>query len=263
MKEKSESKNMAFFAIGIVALVLVGFFAANIMSPQLPDSIKVITGNEESLQRTLSTTGTVEKLVSPDQAEIYLSVETLESTATVSQAENATISEQVRTALKNAGVTDAQIETTYYTVQEQFSWEENWSKQVSTGFKTTNSIKVTITDLTKTGSVVDAAVLAGANNVSNIQFTLSKVAQSNAKQLALTEAAEMAKTKAQSIANGLGVSLGEISSINENSYYYTPNYRNYDMAMSAGAMEEIKIETPISPSDVSISATVNVVYKLN
>ncbi len=263
MKERSENNNMAFFAIGIVALLLVGFFAANIMSSQLPDSIKVITGNETDLQRTLSTTGTVEKLFSPDQVEIYLSVETLESTATVSQAKNATISEQVRTALRNAGVTNSQIETTNYGVMEEFEWEANWSKQVSKGFRTTNSIKITLTDLTKSGSVIDAGVTAGANRVSNIEFTLSKTAQENAKMLALKEAAEMAKSKAQSIASGLGVSLGEVNSISENSYYYAPNYRNYDMAMSVGVMEDTKIQTPITPSDVTVSATVSVIYKLN
>lgn len=258
---KEGNNNTIVFAIGIVALLLVGFFAATLMAPKLPDEIKVTTGSQEELQRTLSATGTVEKLVSPDQAEINLSIETLASTASVSQEDNAKIAEQVRIALRNAGVKESQIETTYYGVNEQFEWEASWSKQVSKGFKTTNSIKVTLTDLTKTGSVVDAAVSAGANRVSSIQFTLSKEAQETAKQNALTDAAKMAKTKAQSIASGLGVSLGKVSNISENSYYYAPNYRNYDMAMSAGA-ESVKVETPITPSDVSVSATVSVVYEI-
>ncbi len=71
----------------------------------------------------------------------------------------------------------------------------------------------------------------------------------------------MAKTKAQSMASGLGITLGEVQSVSENSYYYTPNYRSYDM-MAVGA-SEAKAETPVSPSDVSVSATVNVVYELN
>ncbi|NMA44814.1 MAG: SIMPL domain-containing protein [Candidatus Diapherotrites archaeon] len=257
MKEKN---NTIVLAIGIVALLLVGFFAATLMVPKLPDEIKVTTGSPEELQRTLSANGTVEKLVSPDQAEIYLSVETLANTASVSQENNAKLAEQVRTALKNAGVKDSEIETTYYTVNEEFEWEENWTKKVSKGFRTTNSIKITIKNLTKTGSIVDAAVSAGANRVSNIQFTLSKEAQERAKQEALTDAAKMAKTKAQSIASGLGVTLGKVNSITENAYYYTPNYRNYDMAMNA--ITESKAETPITPGDVSVSATVSVIYEI-
>lgn len=260
MKEVNKD-NTIVFAVGIVALLLVGFFAATLMVPKLPDEIKVTTGSPAELQRTLSANGTVEKMISPDQAEIYLSVETLATTASISQEDNAKISEQVRMALKSAGVKEAQIETTYYTVQEQFEWESNWSKQVSKGFKTTNSIKVTITNLTKTGSVVDAAVSAGANRVSSIQFTLSKEAQESAKQQALTDAAKMAKTKAQSIASGLGVNLREVKSISENSYYYAPNYRNYSYDMAVGS-SEAKAETPITPSDVSVSATVSVVYEL-
>jgi uncharacterized protein YggE len=76
----------------------------------------------------------------------------------------------------------------------------------------------------------------------------------------LLDAAKMGRTKAESIASGLGVTLGEVKTISENYYYYTPNYRNYDYAMSAGA--EKSVTTPISPSDVSISATVNVTFEL-
>jgi len=258
--EKCEHKPIGL-VIGAVLLLLVGFLAAGVILDEKTDTINVITGEAQEFQKTLSTSGTVEKMISPDQAEIFLSVETLNKSANVSQTTNATTSDAVRTALKAAGVSDKQIQTTSYTVQEQYEWSSSMQKSISVGYKTTNSIKVTITDLTKTGNIIDAAVNAGANRVSNISFTLSKEKQEIVKQEALLDAAKMSRTKAQSIASGLGVTLGDVKTISENYYYYTPNSRNYDYALSSEAMEA-KIDTPISPSDVSISATVNVTFEL-
>lgn len=256
-----KNNNFVFLSIGIIAVLLLGMFSANLMmNNKEPSTINVVTGNADELIRTLSANGTVEKMVAPDQAEIYLAVETLDKSATVSQEQNATTSEAVRKALKLAGVYDAQIETTSYTVQEYYEWDNYTQKSVSKGYKTTNAIKVTTDDIALTGKIVDAAVKAGANNVNNISFTLSKEKQETVKQEALIDAAKMAKTKAQNIAAGLGIELGEVKTVSENYNYYLPNYRNYEYATSSDSAG--KVSTPISPSDVSINATVNVTYEL-
>lgn len=257
-----KNNNVIFLSLGIIVVLLLGMFSANLMmNNKEPSTINVITGNAEEFIRTLSANGSVEKMVSPDQAEIYLSVETLNKLATTSQEENATISDAVRKALKLAGVYDAQIETTSYTVQEQYAWDSSLQKSVSKGYKTTNAIKITTDDITRSGKIVDAAINAGATRVSNISFTLSKEKQETVKQEALIDAAKMAKTKAQNIATGLGIELGKVKNVSESYNYYTPNYRDYSYAMASDSMEA-KIDTPISPSDVSVTANVSVTYEL-
>lgn len=255
-----KNNNMVFLSLGIIAVLLLGVFSANLLlADKTPSTINVVTGTADELARTLSANGTVEKMVAPDQVEIYLAVETLDKSATVSQTENATITESVINALKTAGVTAKEIQTTNYSVQEQWEWNGTLQKSVSVGYKTTNAIKVTLKDLTKTGTITDVAVSAGANRVDAISFTLSKEKQEAEKQIALTEAAQAAKIKATAIASGLGVELGNIKTVTESYNYYTPNYRMYDTVMSDGAE---KSTTSISPSDVSISANVSVTYEL-
>lgn len=244
--------------VAIVALAVVLIVAAFAVTTG-PKEVNVYNTGEDNLN-LLSVNGTVSKEFAPDRAEIVLSIVTTNKDAALSQQENADKATSVMNALKLAGVKNSEIETTGYNVRTEYEWDRTLEKSVLKGYTTTNTIKITLSNLSIVGKVVDAAVDAGANNVSNISFTLSEEAQLAAKNEVLREAAANAKAKAQNIASGLGVQIGEVHSISENSYYYQPVYKSYD-TLSAVAEDAGSI-TPISESDVSVSATVSVQFEI-
>ncbi|HPM85747.1 MAG TPA: SIMPL domain-containing protein [archaeon] len=255
--DSNESRLMPILAILVAAiLIVVAFNAGSASSDRV-----VVTSDPAADVKTLSVSGSVTKMVTPDKVDIVLSVETLDDLANKSQSDNAILADKVRTALLNAGVASSEVKTISYSVNEEYEWNDVLRKSEPKGYKTINQIQVTLKDITKAGSVVDVAVNAGANRVSSISFGLSKEKELEVRKTALSEASSTAKAKADSIVQGLNVTLGKVYSISENSYYYTPvNYRDYDMAV--GVVEE-KASTPITAGDVEVTASVAVQFELN
>jgi uncharacterized protein len=254
-----------FMIIGILVLVAIVMVAFSIGSssakPTQIGTIQVDGLNGSDNVRTLSSSGTVEKIVAPDKVEIVLSVSTLDKSAQKSQSDNAEIADRVNTSLNSLSSVRAEVKTLGYSVNEEFEWNDLERKSVSVGYRTTNQIKVTLngSDVSAAGRVIDVAVNAGANSVSSISFGLSKDRELEVKLAALKEAGALAKSKAQSIADGLGVSVGKIKTVSENSYFYYPNYSN---ASGASDMVAAKVSTPITANDVSVTAEVSVVFEL-
>ena len=243
-------------------LLAVAFTAGQIYTK---DSNIVISGNGANLDtKTLNVSGSVTKNVSPDKVDIVLSVETLDLSAQKSQSDNATIADKVKNAISSLNSVQSEIKTLSYSENEEFQWNDLTKKSESIGYRTINQIQVTLKGdyLTRAGTVIDVAVKAGANSVSSISFGLTDAKELEVRKQALNEASAVAKTKAQSIADGLGITFGKVQSISESSFYYTPNYKSYDNVMAAGS-SSAQAPTPISAGDVEVSASVNVNFEIN
>jgi len=248
---------IAILVVGI--LVAVSFMAG---SSSNPSSILVNTSSNPDI-KTLSVSGSVTKMVSPDKVDIVLSVETLDKSAQTSQSNNAVIADKVKSTLESFSSVRAEVKTVSYSVNEEFEWNDLTKKSVSIGYRTINQIQVTLNgnDISGAGRVIDAAVTAGANRVSSISFGLSKEKELEIRKTALNEASATAKAKAESIAQGLGISVGKVSSVSESSFYYAPNYANYELAKSADAGSSAP--TPITAGDVEVNASVAVSFEIN
>ena len=97
---------------------------------------------------------------------------------------------------------------------------------------------------------------AGANKVNQISFGLSDAKREQLYTDALADAAKNARVKADAIAEGLGVRITGIVSASEGYVSVTPYYRSLGAAESA-----VSYDTEISAGDVSVSASVSVVYE--
>ena len=252
-----EKKDMT---TGLAIIVLVMLLLGILVGINVTPGETTIYNTDSQNLNLLSVSSTVSKDVAPDRVEITLSVLTLEELAKESQQENARITSEVVNALKLIGVKESEMETNNYSVREESEWDYQIEKRVTKGFRTTNSIKITLSQLDKAGDVIDAATIAGANSVSGIVFTLSKEKQQQAKENVLSEASSYARVKANAVGSGLNVTIGKVHSVTESSYSYVPNYYNYEMAGSA--VKSDSVETPISPGDVSVSATVSVEFEI-
>ncbi len=249
-----QEKIISWILVGVALVLLAGIFLSL-------GERQIVVSNDNNL-RKVSVSGTVEKEVMPDKALLRLSVLTEGKTAKEVQDENSLAMEKVINALKYAGVKKEEIETTNYNLYPWQEYDPQSQKMVDKGYRLTNTITLTTTNLEQMGNYLDVSVKNGINQVEGISFTLSDEKEKEIKEELISKASEKAKSKAQSLASGLGASLGEIMYITESSYnggYY--NYRYADTMLSAA--KESAPAPNISPEKVTVSLTVTVEYRLN
>ncbi len=210
--------------------------------------------------QTIAVSQTAEREVMPDEAQVYIEIQTRADDAGDVKDQNAKQSAQVLDALKEYGIAEKDIETTSYYLNEETKWDRDKEEYLVTGYILTNILKVTTQDIGSAGEIIDVAVDAGATGVNNVQFTLSKDRESEIRTELLAEAAQQAKAKAETLVAAVDAELGDIVTMSESSYY-TPifRYAAYDMAMVSS---EEKAETSISPEQLTISATVSITYEI-
>lgn len=241
----------------IVGMILVVVVVLGVLGIQALKSI--VPSNENPAQ--VSATGNSELSVMPDKAIVRIKVETDGKTAQIAQDKNSEIMAKVQSALKRAGVDSSDIESDQYNLYPWQEWDSITQRSVDKGYKLYHTIKVTTDDFEKVGELITVAVDAGANGIENIQFDLSDAKQAEVKKEALQQASKNAKEKAQAIADGLGVRLGELLSIQESNFNYGPIYRGMEMAaMDAGG--KMSPPAPIQPDKLDITATVSVSYRI-
>jgi uncharacterized protein YggE len=208
-------------------------------------------------QASVTTTGTYQTKVAPDQASASLQIQTKADTAEEAKNENAIISDDVLTGLLKAGIEMKDIETENYNVYPEYNWTSGYQEII--GYTATNSITVTTKDFMNLGKIIDAGVDNGAT-VSYINFELSIDKNNEYKALVLANASSDAKNKASAIASGLGKKVGKIVSISTDDYNYYP-YPIY-RSDSAGSTSVKEVATNIQPTSLDIQATVTVTYKI-
>jgi uncharacterized protein YggE len=195
---------------------------------------------------TVSGTGTVTAV--PDQASFSFTVQTKAATAVAALTRNGNDTKAVIAAVEAAGVAEADIQT------DQVSLDPVQSNDGTSivGYTASDTINVTKLTIAKSGAVVDAAVGAGATDVSGPSLSLSS--QDALYDQALKDAVVQAKTKAQALADAAGRSLGGVVTIVEGG-------GSAPIPFAVGAASSGN--TPIEPGTQEVQATVTVTYALN
>ncbi|NQU78901.1 SIMPL domain-containing protein [Candidatus Woesearchaeota archaeon] len=254
--ESKQSLTAIILALGFAVIALAIIFA-----PQ-PD-VNVTTGGEGATQRnTISVRGEAQFETFPDQAEMYIRVKTDEATANQAQEQNARLMNTVKAALKKAGVSDDDMESTSYNLWPQQKWDRDREEYDITGYTAQHLLKITTDDVTDVGRLLDVAVKNGANGLDRVSFSLSDSKEEDVNSESLAQASSNARDKAEAIAQGLGVRLGDIVAVSESNvgynYYAAPKYA---MAESMGS-DSRAFDTEISPENVNVDAYMNIVYEI-
>jgi len=217
-----------------------------------------------SQEKTISVQGNSVLKVQPDLVAVYINVETLNSSSDIAGTENARIVEDLKVKLIMAGFEKKDIETQNYDVAPDYDWSNG--NQRLRGYKAVHSLKVSVssdkTDMI--GKAVDAATSTNSL-VLGISFELSQDKNNEYKAQALKAAGQDARTKAEAMAAGLGLKLGEVQSVSSQDYIYSP-WRMYDAVAGAVPMaansEASKVATDIQPGQREVSANIAVIYTL-
>ena len=208
----------------------------------------------EPPMRTITVTGTGAVTLTPDLAYVYIGVQTQDASASVAMSSNTSLAGAVIAAIKAVGVEDKDIQTSNFSISPQPIYDEAYNITGYT-YMVQNTVHVTVRDLDKLGSLLDAAFEAGANTINSISFDVAD--RTEPVSQARLAAVENARRQADELAEATGVSIGEVQTI---SYYdSTPIVRDYvevrTMSDSAGSV-------PIQSGSMEISTTVTIVYAI-
>jgi len=273
------SSDCGKFAVVAALLLAVGIMGGGYLLAQGDYASKLnVTGgpsypnvyvSSTPAEHAISVSATASQKVAPDLLNIQVRVQTESANAKESQEDNADVSAVLKSKLKALGLEDTSIQTVSYSVDPIYDSTYSCDKSGYnchydsrlTGYRTSHTLNVELTDLDKGGDVVDAAASAGTNQtfVDYVQFTLKDATRRAVEKSLLKTASEEAKSKAEGIAQGLGVSVGKVLSASQSNSYYPVYYRamSYDMAEGAAAPK-----TSLSPGQVDVSATVSTSFEV-
>jgi uncharacterized protein len=224
-------------AAGLTVVALAGAVGL----PDLAGAQDATSAEPDTL--TVSGVGTVKAV--PNEAQMSFGVETRRPTAQAAVAANADAMRQVINALRQAGARE--IATQWVNVYP-------YSREDGTidGYSASNSVSAT-SDIDAAAGLIDAAVEAGANQVSG-----PGMSSSNAEALyrqALAKAVDEARARAEVLAKAAGRSLGEITTIVEAGAAPVPLY---DRAQGG----DVAASTPIVPGQQETTANISVTFSL-
>ncbi len=238
-------------SIVILAVLLP---AAIILSACGPASI---VANPAPPQRTLIVNGTGTVTLTPDIAYINIGVHTEAATAAEAVASNNGQAQQVVDGLKKAGVDAKDIRTMNFSIYPNTQIDPQTNQKTGTTYVVDNTVYVTVRKLENLGSLLDAAVQSGANNVNSIQFDVAD--KDAATKQARDEAIKDGKAQAQELATSAGISLGSLQSISFSSNVPVPLVQAFGKG-GGGAAEAAAV--PINAGTMSLTVNVMMTYEI-
>lgn len=250
-------------AVGVLTLLIM--IIAVFMVIKIFKEVKIVDANEGN---TITVTGDSEVFAKPDIATITFSVRAEDPDLVKAQADaEVKVAEAIK-AVKDSGVDEKDIQTTYYNAMPIYDWDQKCGvygcesgERKLKGYEVNESVSIKVRDLTKASSIIG---LIGSAKVTDIQGPNFDIEDRDAlMEDARKEAIDEAKSKAKDLANELGVNLGKIVSFNDggNDGYAVPMmYGAKDMAVSessAGA-----VAPTLAEGQNRIYSSVSITYKI-
>lgn len=195
---------------------------------------------------TITVTGTGSVLVVPSIAHIRLAVVTRNASLEEAQQQNNESMTNVIRAIVNEGVPREFIQTTSFSARPIYDYVDG--KQIFETFEVRNEITITLEDLDRLGEIIDLAINQGANEVVSVTFSVDD--PENFYEEALTLALRNAESKAEVMAQELGVSLNPIPT------------KITEVDSGGNGVKLFAAATPVEPGTQRIEASVKVDYKL-
>lgn len=205
--------------------------------------------------RTMTLAGHGEVRVAPDLGLVTIGVLSQGDTAAGALKANTAAMQAVFATFKDAAIADKDIQTSNFTVQPRYDYNNNNQPPRLVGYDVSNNVTVAVRKLDSLGAVLDRVVSAGSNQINGILFQVSKpeAAMDEARKLAVADAAR----KAHVYAAASAVALGDIVSISEGGGNPPPIVMQAKTIRAEGAAD-----VPIAQGEQAISVDVNIVWEI-
>ena len=205
----------------------------------------------------LSVTGNATVVKPADKLAIAVGVESYDRDKRKAVADNAEKMRSVQEALKAIGLTEKEVQTRNFVLLPQMTPAPknppaNWMPEIA-GYQVRNTLEIHTTRLELAGEIIDAVSKVGGNQIQDLSFSLQD--EESAKTEALIKAFQQADRYAKALANEAHLQLGEVLELSVGQAY---------VGMRAFKVQALSVEaqTPISPKDVEVSASVSLAYQI-
>lgn len=221
---------------------------------------------------TISVIGKGEVFAKPDIATFSFTVGAKEADAVASQNKAGETMDAVLVYLKESGIDEKDIKTSYYNLNPRYEYPQvtctQWScppqgEPKLIGYEVSQSVSVKVRDTSKAGELVAGVGSKGAQNVSGLSFTIDDEDKlmAEAREAAIVDAREQAKA----LAANLGKTLGRMTGYWEEQGGYPMPYGiggAMDMMKSESAMSEMSRPASIPTGENTITSQVNISYEI-
>jgi uncharacterized protein YggE len=226
--------------VAMLALAALALVIPAVMAQESPDVVP----------NTITVTGVGEASSAPDMATVSLGVELSgQDVTTVYSDVNAALA-NIKSALEGIGIAPGDISTASFSI-----YTINMGDGTPSEIRVGNTLNVIVRDLSLIESVLDTAVGAGANAVYGLTFDVSDKAALEAE--ARTNALADANDRAQQLATGVGVTVGEVVAVVElnNNFGFPLPMAEQGLGGGGGAL--------IEPGQFTYTLSVQVTYSFN
>src|SRR5689334_5768020 len=214
-------------------------------------------------RHTITVVGVGHERSRPDTADLRIAIEQNAPTAQAASQQAAKAATQALDALRKLVGGDGRVETAGYQLNPIYRTERPDPQNPKprgpeiVSYTAVSQLAVRTSKLDSVGSLIDAAIAAGAARVDSLAFTIADPTPVQAA--ALRAAGADAASQAAAIADALKVTLRGVLEASTDSVE-RPMPRQFGAMMRA---EAAATTTPIDPGDVTTEARVRVVYAID
>lgn len=239
---------------------------ASAPSPALAGDVQA--GSTQAVQRTIQVSASDSVKVSPDMAELSLTICPQGATAQEAQAQAASELDALKAALTALGIDEKNIVASQVNIYARYDWSDYVEKIV--GYQA--SIDITLRELTidQANSAIPAIAGIEDTTLDGTRFYVST--HDERYQEALVSALQVAQAKAQVLAQAAGAQLGAVANVCENYDSQEYRYSSVQAKSEADTMavaEAAAADTGagngsdmLNPGEIEIKASISVTYEL-
>lgn len=226
---------------------VTGFFAAIVVLVGISPLWAETTGQ-------ITVTGEGSVFAVPDMAVITMGASAEAETAKEAMDQTSDITTAILDRLTEAGVAERDMQTSDLSLSPLWSNRSSSENRPSIdGYQASNRVTVRVRDLESLGTILDAVLTDGANELGGLEFTLSdpEPLMNDARIKAVADA----RARAKLLADAAGVELGALISLSETGAR-APRPEMLSMARASDSV------VPVAQGETELRASVTLVYEI-
>ncbi len=241
----------ALLALLCLALILfVGFKAWNTRSEH--DQI----GHAPRSRDTITIDGEGKVTGKPTLAQVDLGMFMEGKDVPQLQNDNSQKVNAIIAAMKGLGIAEADLQTSNYTISPKFEYKDGAQNVI--GYTISQNLSLKVRDLSKLSAVLAKAGQLGTNQVNGVTFTIDDPTE--LKQEARKKALQDARSKAQELADALGVTVEHVVTFSESSNPLTQPLPYMYKAEGMGGAASVAPD--IQPGSLDVVSHVSVTFEI-
>ncbi|MBN1512061.1 MAG: SIMPL domain-containing protein [Phycisphaerae bacterium] len=222
------------------------------------------SAEEKAEPRLVTVTGTARVEVAPDEVVLTVGVETIDNDVSTAAATNDKRVKDVFSLAHEHGVADPDVQTDRVSLGPEYEYRETDGERryVLVGYKATQTIAITLRDITKYETLLTGLLKAGVNRVDSVEFRTSEPRKH--KDQARIMAVKAAREKAEALAGALGQQVGIPHSIVEEpvNWWWPGNVMGNDNRAASIQSDQSESESSVAPGRLIMRARVTVSFEL-